>query len=199
MRRVTCFMRNTGCHSFNGTLAPPIASPHNWSQQCAVPSTSFCCKKQLIMFHTSRISSIRTRTGKNLAILLNKDTFLPIAVKYPIIEESTSKNTWSLTVLVFCGHLRRPPTSAPKTVTVCSVHLHNVVAKKRDAATSLLQRLYARVKLLDVDFVGGDFNMALKGSVAVVFSDAEFMGPGSTPLWGAGGLVRDDTDCTGFL
>ena len=31
--------------------------------------------------------------GNNLAILLNKDTFLPNADKYPIAEESTSKNT----------------------------------------------------------------------------------------------------------
>ena len=123
-----------------------------------------------------------------LAILLNKDTFLPDAVKYPIIEESTSRTTWGLTALVVCGHLRRPPVGAPKTVTFCSVHLHNVVANKRDAATSLLQRLYAHMKLFDVDFVGGDFNMAVKGPVADVFSDAGFMAPGSSPLWGAGGL-----------
>ena len=136
---------------------------------------------------------------KDLAILLNKDTFLPSAVKYPIIEESASRTTWGLTALVVCGHLRRPLAGAPKTVTFCSVHLHNVVAKKRDAATSLLQRLYAHMKLLDVDFVGGDFNMAVKGPVADVFSDAEFMAPGSSPLWGAGGLERDNEDCTGFL
>ena len=74
-----------------------------------------------------------------------------------------------------------------------------MVAKKRDAATSLHQRLYAHMKLFDVDFVGGDFNMAVKGPVADVFSDAEFMAPGSSPLWGAGGLEGDDEDCTGFL
>ena len=98
-----------------------------------------------------------------LAILLNKDTFLPDAIKYPIIEESTSRTTWSLRALVVCGHLRRPPVGAPKMVTFCSVHLHNVVAKKRDAATSPLQRLHAHMKLFDVDFVGGDFNIAVKG------------------------------------
>ena len=87
----------------------------------------------------------------------------------------------------------------PKTVTVCSVHLHNVVAKKRDAATSLLQHLYAHMKLCEVDFVGGDFNRAVKGPVADVFSDAEFMAPRSSPLWGAGGLEGDNVDCTGFL
>ena len=137
--------------------------------------------------------------GNNLAILLNKDTFLPNADKYPIVEEPTSKNTWGLTALVVRGHLRRPPIGAPKTVTVCSVHLHNVVAKKRDAATSLLQRLYAHMKMLDVDFIGGDFNLAVRGPVADVFSDTEFMGPGPIPLWGAGSLPLDATDCTGFI
>ena len=66
----------------------------------------------------------------DLVILLNKDTFLPDAVKYPIIEEPTSKTTWGLKALVICGHLRRPPVGAPKTVTFCTVNLHNVVAKK---------------------------------------------------------------------
>ena len=33
---------------------------------------------------------------EDLAILLNRDTFLPDTVKYPIIEESTSKTTWRL-------------------------------------------------------------------------------------------------------
>ena len=55
------------------------------------------------------------------------------------------------------------------------------------------------MKLLEVDFVGGDFNMAVKGPVADVFSDAEFMAPGSSPLWGAGGLEGDNEDRTGFL
>ena len=134
-----------------------------------------------------------------LAILPNRDTILPDAIKYPIVEDSTSRTAWALTALVVCGHPRRPAIGAPKTITLCTVHLHNVVAKKRDAATSLLQRLYAHMKLFDVDFVGGDFNMALKGPVADVFSDPEFISPGSTPLWGAGGLEGASADCTGFL
>ena len=137
--------------------------------------------------------------GNNLAILLNKDTFLPNADKYPIAEESTSKNTWGLTALVVRGYLRRPPIGAPKTVTFCSAHLHNVVAKKRVAATSFLQRLYAHAELLKVDFIGGDFNRAANVIIAEVFSDPEFMGPGSIPLWGAGGLEVEGTDCTGFI
>ena len=137
--------------------------------------------------------------GGDLAILLNRDTFLPGAVMFPIIEETTSKTTWGLKALVVCGYLRRPPVGGPKSVTLCTVHLHNVVAKTRDAATSLLQRLYAHMMLLGVELVGGDFNSAAKGIIAYIFSDPEFMAPGSVPLWGAGGLEGDDTDCTGFL
>ena len=74
-----------------------------------------------------------------------------------------------------------------------------MVAKKRDAATALLPRLYSHMKRLEVDFVGGDFNRAAKSIIAEVFNDPEFMAPGSVPLWGAGGPEGDDTDCTGFL
>ena len=55
------------------------------------------------------------------------------------------------------------------------------------------------MKLLDVDFVGGDFNRAGKGTFADVFSDPEFMAPSSILLWGAGGPEGDNADCTGFL
>ena len=47
--------------------------------------------------------------GDDLAILLNRDTFLPGAVKFPIIEETKSKKTWGLKALVVCGYLRRQP------------------------------------------------------------------------------------------
>ena len=45
-----------------------------------------------------------------------------------------------LAALVVRGMLRRPSVAVSPTVTFCSVHTHKV-AKKRDAATSLLQRL----------------------------------------------------------
>ena len=80
-----------------------------------------------------------------------------------------------------CGYLRRPAAGGPKSVTFCTVHLHNVVAKIRDVATSLLQHLYAHMILLGVEFVGGDFNSAAKGIIADIFSDPEFMAPGSSP------------------
>ena len=83
-------------------------------------------------------------------------------------------------------------------VTFCSVHLHNVVVKKRDVPTPLLQRLHAHMVRLDVDLVGGDFNISVNGPVADVFNDPEFTAPGSSPLWGAG-IKGANADCTGFV
>ena len=44
------------------------------------------------------------------------------------------------------GLLRRPSLSGTPTVTFCSVHIHNVVAKKRGASTDLLRRLHGYMK-----------------------------------------------------
>ena len=122
----------------------------------------------------------------DLAILLNRDTFLPNAPKVLISEESASKATWGLKALVVRGHLRRPPLGAPKTVTLCTAHLHNVVAKKHDAATSLLQRLYAHAKLLEVDFIGGDFNRAAQCLHSRSVQRPGIHGPGLDTALGCG-------------
>ena len=124
--------------------------------------------------------------GDNLAILLNKDTFLPGAIKYPISEESTSKTTWGLKALVVRGHLRRLPIGASKTITLCTVHLHNVVAKKRDAATALLQRLHLHMQRLEVEFIGGDFNRAAKRHHCRSVQRSRIHGPGIGTALGRG-------------
>ena len=68
----------------------------------------------------------------DLAILLNKDTFEPDPIVNTLKADSTSKGTWGMILLIVRGLLRRCPslTGSP-TVTFCSVHIHNVVAKKR--------------------------------------------------------------------
>ena len=76
--------------------------------------------------------------GTDHAILLNRNTLEPDAAVFAFHEASTSKVTWGMVVLVVPGFLRRPSLSCTSTVTFCSVHLHNVVAKKRDASTDLL-------------------------------------------------------------
>ena len=65
----------------------------------------------------------------DLAILLNKDTFEsdPIVLTYK--EDSASKGTWDMVLLIVRGLLRRPSLSGTPTVTFCSVHIHSVVAR----------------------------------------------------------------------
>ena len=78
--------------------------------------------------------------GNDLAILLNEETFVSGAAVFLIPEASTSRDTWGRAAFVVRGLLRRPSVVDSPTVTFCSVHLHNKVAKKRVASTSLLQR-----------------------------------------------------------
>ena len=88
----------------------------------------------------------------DLAILLNKDTFEPDPIVLTYKVDSTSKGTWGMVLLIVRGLLRRPSLSGSPTVTFCSVHIHNVVAKKRDASTELLQRLYGYMREHNVDW-----------------------------------------------
>ena len=135
----------------------------------------------------------------DLAILLNKDTFEPDPMVFAFKEDSTSKGTWGMVLLIVRGLLRRPSLSGTPTVTFCSVHNHNVVAKKRGASTDLLRRLHGYMKQHNVDFIGGDFNMSAFSTVGDVFSDTEFSAPGNSFLWGLGALEEPNRECTGFL
>ena len=135
----------------------------------------------------------------DLAILLNKDTFEPDPFVLSFKVDSTSKNTWGMVLLIVRALLRRPSLSGSRTVTFCSAHIHNVVAKKRDASTELLQFLHSKMLEHKVDFIGGDFNMSAFSTVSDVFSDPEFSAPGHSCLWGLGALDEQHRECTGFL
>ena len=97
------------------------------------------------------------------------------------------------------GFLRRPSIAGSPTVTFCSVHIHNVVAQKRDASTELLRRLHGYMCEYNVDFIGGDFNMSTFSTVGDVFTDEEFSAPGNSLLWGLGALEEPNRECAGFL
>ena len=118
----------------------------------------------------------------DLAILLNKDTFDPDLVFFAFNEDSTSKGTWCMVLLIIRGLLRRPSLAGTPTVTFCSVHIHNGVAKKRDASTDLPRRPHGYMKQHNVDFIGGDFNMSAFSTVGDVFSDPECSAPGKSFL-----------------
>ena len=83
-------------------------------------------------------------------------------------------------ILIVRGLLRRPSLSGTPTVTFSSVHIHNVVAKKRDASTEPLRRLHGYVQQHNVDFIGGDFNMSAFSTVGDAFSDPEFSALGNS-------------------
>ena len=135
----------------------------------------------------------------DLAILLNKDTFEPDPFVTSFKVDSTSKNTSGMVLLIVRALLRRPSLSGSPTVTFCSAHIHNVVAKKRDASTELLQFLQPKMLEYNVDFIGGDFNMSAFSTVSDVFSDPEFSAPGHSCLWGLGALDEQHRECAGFL
>ena len=61
----------------------------------------------------------------DLAILLNKDTFEPDPMVLAFKEDSTSKSTWGMVLIIVRGLLRRPSLSGTPTVTFCSKHIHN--------------------------------------------------------------------------
>ena len=104
-----------------------------------------------------------------------------------------------MVLLIVRALLRRPSLSGTPTVTFCAVHIHNVVAKKREASTDLLRRLHGYMKQHNVDFIGGDFNMSAFSTVGDVLSDPELSAPGNSFLWGLGALEEQNRQCTGFL
>ena len=151
--------------------------------------------------HVAHISDyfLAYTDNTDLVILLNKDTFEPDPFVISFKVESTSKNTWGMVLLIVRALLRCPSLSGSPTVTFCSAHIHNVVAKKRDASTELLQFLHSKMLEYKVDFIGGDFNMSVFSTVSDVFSDPEFSAPGHSCLWGLGALDEQHRECTGFL
>ena len=137
--------------------------------------------------HVQRMSDqfMAFTDNTDLAILLNKDTFEPDP-KVNSFKNETSKGTWGMILLIVRGFLRSPSITGSPTVTFCSVHIHNVVAKKRDASTDVLRRLHGYMCEYNVDFIGGDFNMSAFSTVGDVFTDEEFSAPGNSLLWGLG-------------
>ena len=130
----------------------------------------------------------------DLAILLSKHTFEPNSPVFVFNEASTSKDTWSMVMLIVRGLFRRPSLSG-----TLQSRFAPYTPKKRDASTDLLRRLHGYMHQHNVDFVGGDFNMSAFSTVGDVFSDPEFAAPGNSLLWGLGGLDDTSRECTGFL
>ena len=168
--------------SFNGIQAQRAQILPTVSPLPVEGSMRLFFRKPVIMFRTSPISSLCAP-----------------AIRTLLSCYSTSKGTWRMVLLIVRGLLRRPSLSGSPTVTFCSVHIHNFVAKKRDASTELLQRLYGYMREHNVDFIGGDFNMSAFSTFGDVCTDAKFSGPGNSFLWRLGALEEPNRECAGFL
>ena len=185
---------------FNGTQARRAKILLTLFPQPVGSSMRLFYRKSVIMFRTSPISSLCILATRTLLSCSTQDTFEPDPMVLAFKEDSTSKGTWGMFLLIVRGLLRRPSLSGTQTVTFCSVHIHNVVAKKRDASIELLQRLHGYMKKHKVDFIGSDFNMsAFLSTVGDVFSDPEFSAPANSFLWGLGALEEQYRERTGFL
>ena len=151
-------------------------------------------KKPVITSPTSLISSLHTLATRTSPYCSTRTPSSPTLWLLPSRKTPQAKvpGVWSYSSSEACC-------AAPPTATLCSVHIHDVVAKKRDASTQLLRRLHGYVKQHSVDFIGGDFNMSAFSTVGDVFSDTEFSAPGNSFLWGLGALEESNRERTGFL
>ena len=199
MTTVTLCTINFAFPSFTGIQAQRAKILPTLSPLPVVSFMQLFYKRPVITSRTSLISSlcplaIRTllscsiKTPSNLILQFSHTRLTPQA-----------KARGGMVLLIVRGLLRRPSLSGSPTVTFCSVHIHNIVAKKRDASTELLQLLYGYMKEHNVDFIGGDFNMSAFSTVGNVFSDPEFAAHGNPLLWGLGALEEPDRECAGFL
>ena len=150
----------------------------------------------MTMLRWSQISSLRmlavqtllscsTRTRLGLMLLSPLSTNPPPAWTR---GNGCTGCLWTVTPPISLGY---------PTVTFCSVHIHNVLAKS--ASTSLFQVLHADMLQHNVDFIGGDFNVSACSTVGHLFADQEFAAPGSSLLWVLGALTDTDQERPVFL
>ena len=166
---VTLCTINFAFPSFNGIQAQRAETLLTLSLLPVVSFMQLFFKKPVITSRTSLSSSLcalairtllscSTKTPSNLTLQFSHTRLTP---------QAKVRGEWSCSFVR--GLLRRPSLSGSPTVTFCSVHIHNVVAKKRDASTEVLQRLYGYMREHNVDFISGDFNMSAFSTVGDVF------------------------------
>ena len=198
LRTVTSCITNTVCQFLSGI---PV-----WRRNPTNIIAATCGRFHAVILqeasdHVPHISDqfIANTGNTDLAMLLNMDTFEPDPAVFAFKEASTSKDARGTVLLIVRGLLCRPSLSGTPTVTFCSVHIHNVVDKKRDASTDLLRPLHGYMQQYNVVFIGGNFNMSAFFTVGDVFSDPEFSAPGNSFLWGLGALENPNRECAQFL
>ena len=103
-------------------------------------------------------------------MLFNKDTFYPdISVKSIYLHDTRrvlqdhiveGEHGWVLQGVVSRASFRRAAASGQKVFTVLSLHINNVLAKKRGIAKKIIQTVRALMMSLNIDLVAGVFGGA---------------------------------------
>ena len=137
--------------------------------------------------HVPRISeNFYTYTdGNNLAILLNKDTFVPNSASSPSQKPPQAKTHGDLLLLSYVA------LASPFRCRLTHGHVLFSPLPHLD----LLLRLREHMINHSVDFIGVDFNISAFFTVGGVFSDPEFAALGNLLLWELGGLDETCHEC----
>ena len=135
---------------------------------------------------------------RGCAVLFNKDTF---EVKSIYLHDTRRElpdkvmeggQGWVLQGVLSRASFRRPRLSNQKTITVLSLHMSNIYAKKRGIGKKLNLTIRAVMLGDHVDLVAGDFNGAAwrcssRNNISTIeeaFADCALpTPPGTTPLW----------------
>ena len=114
----------------------------------------------------------------------------------------------SCKVFFHVPHFVDHQSAARKSVTVLSLHISNIYAKKKGIAKKLILTLLAIMISQEVDQVAGDFNgtawrCSNRSNISTLdeaFADCALpTPPGPTPLWGAESIPHNWADVCGFL
>ena len=115
---------------------------------------------------------------------------------------------WVLQGILSRTSFRRAAVSCQKFVTVLSLLISNICAKKKGIAKKIIQTLRAMMMSQEVDLVAGDFNGTAwrcrsrdnLSTIDEAFSDCALpTPPGPTPLWGPGSIPNNWADVCGIL
>ena len=146
---------------------------------------------------------VETGGASDMAIAVRKSTFTHVQ-PYHYHYNTPSAHSWGCVLTVAKCTLAAPwpsnnsPDDGHRHITVGTMHLHSISAKKQGVAPELLRRVDEAMETHHVDILHGDFNMASSlGYVSAVFDDLVYIQPNDQDiLWG---MPKQIGDCCGFV
>ena len=153
----------------------------------------------------ARFSSTRTHSTSDISV---KSIYLHDTRRGLQDQVVEGEQGWVLQGVLSRASFRRAAASGQKNLTVLSLHINNIYAKKKGIAKKLILSLRAIMIAQEVDLVAGDFNGTAwrcrsrdnLSTIDEAFSDCALPTPlGPTPLWGPGSIPNNWADVCGLL